>query len=138
VTQRLDFVDDLMLDAMESSSVTFWEVAGLASTAFPDLGPKGAQEFAEDVIRDLLARGWLEILSQTAEDFEAAPLRPEPVDSTRIPGALQDEMQWSREKIGESLTRYFIHATSRGRQELQASLRERGLYRDGPGAKPTS
>ena len=118
-----------MLDAIEDS-ITLWEVAGLANTAFPELGPKRAREFAEGLIRELLARGWLELRSQTAEDFEGVSLRPLPVDPKVIPEALRDERQWSREKIGNSRIRYFIHATQKGNQELKASLRERGLYHD--------
>ena len=135
MTTKEQFVDDLMLDALEDS-IPLPDVAGLAIAAFPEFGPKAAREFAQDVVRDLLTRGWVELRSQTAEDFEGVPLRPERVDAARFSDALRDARQWSRETVGDAPTRYFIHATTKGNRELHESLLERGLYRPGPEHEP--
>lgn len=129
MTTRQEFVDDIMLDTLEAS-LSLWEVAGLAMNAFADLPTVKSRNIARDVVRDLLARGWVELRGLATEDLERTPsAEPEPVDAGRIHEALQDEKQWTREAVGDAPIRFFIHATPKGDRELHESLRERGLYR---------
>lgn len=110
------------MDLAKESFTGLWDVVRVANTDSPEMSDTERLKLAKRVVRDLVARGWVELYERNAD----GPFAETQLEPSRVDGALAEDIGWDWRGVREVYVQYLIAITDRGRREFDQLQRQQG------------